>query len=123
MKGAAGAALGAAAFGIVGCGDDDNSSGGSSKGLLPTASAGTATAKTPKPGGSLNVGWPAINPNMDPYTQTSYQTAYATSMVYSKLVRFKAGTPDIAPADNSMEPDLAAAMPEQPDQMTYVFKL
>jgi peptide/nickel transport system substrate-binding protein len=41
----------------------------------------------------------------------------------SKLFRFKAGTPDVAPADNSMEPDLAAALPEQQDPLSFTVTL
>jgi peptide/nickel transport system substrate-binding protein len=116
------AGTGAAGLALVGCGDDDDS-GGSNKGLLPTAAASPTAAKQPKPGGSFSFQTNAIPPSLDPYTQTSYQNAYVNGLSYSKLLRFKAGTPDVAPADNTMEPDLAQAMPEQPDQLTFVFKL
>ncbi|WBL35240.1 ABC transporter substrate-binding protein [Tepidiforma flava] len=80
-------------------------------------------AKQPKPGGSLTFQISSQPPSLDPYTQTSFVAAYNHGLSYSKLFRFKAGTPDVAPADNSMEPDLAQAMPEQPDQLTFVVKL
>jgi peptide/nickel transport system substrate-binding protein len=131
MRGAAVAGVGAAALGLVGCGDDDDNGGTDSKptvGLLPTetpkaAGSPTASAKQPKPGGNFAFQMPNIPATLDPYTVTSYQTAYLNGLSYSKLLRFKAGTPEIAPADNAMEPDIAQAMPEQPDQLTFVWKL
>ena len=49
--------------------------------------------------------------------------ARINGLSYSKLLRFKAGVPEVAPADNAMEPDLAEKLPEQPDPLTYTFKL
>lgn len=126
LVGGAIAGVGAASMALVGCGDDDNggsSSTGTPKGLLPTVGATPTPQKQPKPGGAFSFQMPAIPPSLDPYTQTSFQNAYVNGLVYSKLIRFKAGTPEVAPADNTMEPDLAAKMPEQPDQLTYVFNL
>ncbi len=127
LRGAAVAGVGAGAFALVGCGDDDDApepTKAPSGGQTTTAGASpTAAAKTPKPGGSLSVTLPAIPPALDPYTVTSFQTAYVNGLSYSKLLRFKAGTPEVAPADNAMEPDLAEKMPEQPDATTYTFKI
>ncbi len=126
LVGGAIAGVGAASMALVGCGDDDNggsSSTGTPKGLLPTVGATPTPQKQPKPGGAFSFQMPAIPPSLDPYTQTSFQNAYVNGLVYSKLIRFKAGTPEVAPADNTMEPDLAAKMPEQPDELTYVFNL
>ncbi len=126
LRGGALAGVGAASIAIVGCGDDDDDDdGGDSNGggLLPTAAASPTAAKQPKPGGSFSFQMPAIPPSLDPYTQTSFQNAYVNGLSYSKLLRFKAGTPEVAPADNSMEPDLAQSLPEQKDELTYVFTL
>jgi peptide/nickel transport system substrate-binding protein len=124
LRGAAVAGIGAGTMALVGCGDDDDDdNGGNNGGILPTAGASPTTAKQPKPGGSLTVQFPAINPTLDPYTVTSYQTAYLNSLSYSKLLRFKAGVPSVSPADNAMEPDLAQALPEQVDDRTYIFKI
>ncbi|MGE5595270.1 MAG: ABC transporter substrate-binding protein [Hyphomicrobiales bacterium] len=113
---------------LVGCGDDDDDDDGGNDnnnngGLLPTAAASPTAGKQPKPGGSFSFQMPAVPPSLDPYTQTSFQNAYVNGLSYSKLLRFKAGTPEVAPADNSMEPDLAKSMPEQVDELTYVFTL
>lgn len=123
IRGAAVAGVGAGAFALVGCGDDDSTATATAKPGGTAAASPSAAAKTPKPGGSLSVTLPAIAPLLDPYTVTSFQTAYVNGMSYSKLVRFKAGTPDVAPADNAMEPDLAEKLPEQPDPLTYTFKI
>lgn len=127
IRGAAIAGVGAGAFALVGCGDDDDddSGGGGEKtpGLLPTVGASPTVAKQPKPGGSFSFQMPNIPATLDPYTVTSFQTAYLNGLSYSKLLRFKAGTPDVSPADNSMEPDVAEKMPEQPDELHYTFKL
>ena len=125
LRGSALAGVAAASYALVGCGDDDDDDDDATPtaGIQPTAGASPTTAKQPVPGGSFSFQMPAIPPSLDPYTQTSFQNAYVNGLSYSKLERFKAGTPEVAPADNSMEPDLAKAMPEQKDDLTYVFTL
>jgi len=125
LRGSALAGVAAASYALVGCGDDDDADDEATPtaGIQPTAGASPTTAKQPVPGGSFSFQMPAIPPSLDPYTQTSFQNAYVNGLSYSKLLRFKAGTPEVAPADNSMEPDLAKAMPEQKDDLTYVFTL
>lgn len=125
LRGSALAGVAAASYALVGCGDDDDDDDEATPtaGIQPTAGASPTTAKQPVPGGSFSFQMPAIPPSLDPYTQTSFQNAYVNGLSYSKLLRFKAGTPEVAPADNSMEPDLAKAMPEQKDDLTYVFTL
>lgn len=134
VLGAAGAGLSALA--LAACGGSNNKSNGASaisgntntgggKGLLPAAATATpaAATKQPKPGGSFSWQMPTAPPSLDPYTQTSYLNSYVNGLTYSKLYRFKAGVPAVAPTDISQEPDLAAAMPEIADPMTYVVKL
>ncbi len=123
LRGSAFAGIGAASLALVGCGDDDDDDGGEGPGLLPTTGASPTVAKQAKAGGSFSFQMPAIPPSLDPYTQTSFQNAYVNGLSYSKLLRFAAGVPEVAPADNKMEPDLAEKLPEQPDDLTYVFKL
>ena len=119
LRGSALAGVAAASYALVGCGDDDDSGAATpTAGIQPTAGASPTTAKQPVPGGSFTFQMPAIPPSLDPYTQTSYQNAYVNGLSYSKLLRFKAGTPDVSPADNSMEPDLAKSLPEQKDDLT-----
>ncbi|MBK9544340.1 MAG: ABC transporter substrate-binding protein [Dehalococcoidia bacterium] len=124
LRGSALAGMGAATYALVGCGDDDDDDdGGNGGGVLPTAQASPTAAKTPVAGGSFSFQISSNPPSLDPYTQTSFVTAYNHGLSYSKLFRFKAGTPDVAPADNTMETDLASAMPEQPDPLTFIIKI
>jgi peptide/nickel transport system substrate-binding protein len=117
LGGAATIGAGAAALGLVGCGGgSDNKSSGSS-------SSGSSSSGQPKSGGSLSIHISSPPPSLDPYTQTSFINSYMNGLAYSKLYRFKAGRPEVQPADPTMEPDLAQALPETPDQTTWVFKL
>src|SRR5579871_2093499 len=79
--------------------------------LAPGASAGNI-----KKGGTfvvLNAGEPRT---LDPYFDTfPYCTAIADN-VYNGVLKF---TPDLT----KIVPDLAAGMPEQPDDKTYIFKI
>ena len=76
IRGAAVAGVGAGAFALVGCGDDDSTSSPTTKpasGTTAVASPSVA-AKTPKSGGSFSFQMPAIPAVLDPYTVTSFQT-------------------------------------------------
>ena len=120
---AGGAGLSAAWLAACGGDDKDEGAGGAAQQDLLTATAQAATTKQPKPGGSLSFQISAPPPSLDPYTQTSFLNSYVNGLTYSRLLRFKAGVPEVAPGDFSMEPDLAQAMPEQPDQLQFTFKL
>jgi peptide/nickel transport system substrate-binding protein len=120
-------ALGAGTAGLflLACGGDEDNGGDSGqaqRGLI-TTTAQAATAKQPKTGGSLSFQVSSPPPSLDPYTQTSFLNAYVNGLTYSKLFRFKAGVPEIAPGDFTMEPDLAQNMGEQTDPTTMVVKL
>ncbi len=60
-------------------------------------------------------------PNWSPFTASTYAAGFANN-VYSKLVRRKAGA-GIDPAESVLEADLAQAMPETPDELTYIFTI
>jgi len=125
IRGSALAGVGAASFALVGCGDDDDDdddTGGGGGGQTPQATATTAV-KQPVPGGELTFQISSPPPSLDPYTQTSFVNSYMNGLSYSKLYRFKAGVPEVAPADPTMETDLASALPEQPNETTFVIKL
>lgn len=124
LSGAAVTSLGLAAL-AVGCGDDDdNGTTTAPAGGSTTAPGGQTQASggTPKPGGTLTV-----HDNGDPasfdYIKTwSYRTMIYDLMTYPRLLRFETG-PDIKPIDFKITTDLAEAMPEQPDETTYIFKV
>ena len=118
LAGSTGAAL------LAACGGEkEGSTGGEKQGLVATPTAQPATTKQPKPGGSLSFQMTSPPPSLDPYTQTSFLTSMVNGLTYSKLVRFRAGVPEVTPNDFSMEPDLTQAIPEQPEPVQLVFKL
>ena len=109
------AAAGAAAALVVGCGDGEK--------LAPTAVAPAASATparlTATRGGILRTyNFDAQPPEtLDPHTVRGGPVANMHSAVFSKLLRYsdeRSGT---------IVPDLAEGLPEQPDELTYVFKL
>src|SRR5688572_30495760 len=104
LRGSALGLTGAASLALVGCGDDDDDDDDDPGGLLPTAEATPTAGKVAKPGGDFSFQISSPPPSLDPYTQTSFVNAYMNGLSYSKLYRFRAGTPEYAPADNSMEP-------------------
>ncbi len=90
----------------------------------PTPSTPVGEARPPArgQGGTIvfrDVGDPA---SFDYYKTWAYRTMQHMALVYPRLLKFKVG-PDVGPTDYDIVPDLAAAMPEQPDATTYIFKL
>jgi peptide/nickel transport system substrate-binding protein len=88
----------------------------------PQQTPAAPRAPTAGQGGTL-----VLHDNGDPasfdyYKTWSYRTMIYMSMVYPKLLKFKVG-PGVGPLDFDIVPDLAVAMPEQPDATTYIFKL
>ena len=120
-----GTAIGAAGLSgavLIGCGggDDEGDDGGSAATAAPTTDGGSAaTAEptvdpmAPKRGGKLTLHMGTEPRSLDPHFETfTPAPANATS---NNLLRF---TPDLV----SIVPD-AAELPEQPDELTYIFKL
>lgn len=124
MRGAAGVA-GLAALGVVGCGS--NSSNSSSKsatnaGAGRSASPTPASAGQPKRGGTLTVADNLDPQHLDPHTLITPAIVNFYSLASNRLLRVKGG-PSVSPTSYELEPDVATALPEQPDQLTYIFKL
>ena len=79
-----------------------------------------AEAGQPRRGGILRVrGWDP--PHFDPHLTISNYTHSTLSLIYSRLVRHKAG-PEVQPGTFPLEPDLADRW-EAPDETTYIFHL
>src|SRR5581483_9633198 len=77
-----------------------------------------------KPGGTISFAFNANPPNYDLVQFQSYSISGFISLVYNGLLTFRNGTaqyPDSV--DATVVPDLVTAMPEQPDNKTYIFKL
>jgi len=114
LRGALWGGAGLAAAALVGCGDGNEKTG------TPTASS-TASALQPvgSRGGTLHLmGIEAFTSDtLDPH-QTEFGPTYsAHSAIFSKLLRYE------SIEDGVMVPDLATAMPEMPDQQTYIIRL
>lgn len=109
------ATAGAAAALIVGCGEGERPAPAA---LSPVPTA-TPAAVVASHGGILRTyNFDAQAPEtLDPHTVRGGPVANMHSAVFSKLLRYsdeRAGT---------IVPDLAESLPEQPDALTYIFKL
>ncbi|MGI8551778.1 MAG: ABC transporter substrate-binding protein [Dehalococcoidia bacterium] len=116
-------AAGATALAATSCSSGNKSSAGSGapKAQSTAASAGATPAGQPRQGGSVSYTQTANPPNFSVFT-ASNDSARTGNPIYSKLIRFKTGA-GIAPDQLVLEPDLATSLPEQPDNLSYVFKL
>jgi peptide/nickel transport system substrate-binding protein len=123
LRGAMGS--GALALTLAACGGDDSkqtAGTGTSPGATAPSSAPLDSTKG-KPGGKL-----IIQAFGDPGGIVLVKTrnagvAQLAGFTHSGLYHLKSGRPIIDPTDPSVEPDLAQAMPEQPDELTYVVRL
>jgi peptide/nickel transport system substrate-binding protein len=98
--------------------------GGAALALAVTGSHGAAApaaAQTPKRGGVLRLTVLSDPLHFDPHQTISFVTMVPLSLVYSRLVKVKAG-PSVRPMTYPIEPDLAESWTQQNDT-TYVFKL
>ncbi len=129
---------GAAALSLIGCGgsSNNNSSSSSSTGASSgaTASSGSSGASSssgasgssgakPVAGGKIVIQPTGYATTLVLVTTRNNSTAQMAGFTHSGLLQLKNGRPIVPGTDVSVEPDLAMAMPEQPDPLTYVFKL
>ncbi|MEZ4482726.1 MAG: ABC transporter substrate-binding protein [Dehalococcoidia bacterium] len=121
VRGAGLAGLGAGAAALIGCGDDDDDTGGTATSAATTASgagtaaasATTAAAAQPKSGGKFIKQMTTQPRSLDFDFDVFVPIALHTN---SALLQFNADVTEI-------QTDAAAALPEQPDDLTYTFKL
>ena len=115
--GVAGVGLSAAA--LVGCGDDDDKggAGGSGGAATPTSTAiAPGAGQQIKKGGHLTAHMGGSPRSLDPHFDTFPYNTAITNTTNNGLLQF---SPDLS----KIEGDLALAMPEQPDPLTYTFKI
>jgi ABC-type transport system substrate-binding protein len=124
------AATATAAFGalsFIGCGggsDNKSGSGGAEiKATSEVARVTEADSKNGKPGGRLVIQPTGYATTLVLVTTNNNSTAGLAGFTHSGLLSLKNGRPIVDGSDVSVQPDLAVALPEQPDQMTYIFKL
>src|SRR6185437_15496308 len=131
---------GVAALAAAGCGSSSNNKSnnagnsnagksaangapGAASGAQGTAAAaGTAAAGQPKRGGTITV-VDALDPqHLDPHTLITPAIVNFYSLASNRLLRVQGGSA-VQPTSYTVIPDAATALPEQPDPLTYVFKL
>jgi peptide/nickel transport system substrate-binding protein len=133
---------GVAALAAAGCGSSTNNKGnnagsngnagkgaangtpGASSGAAQgtAAAAGTPVVGQPKRGGTITV-VDALDPqHLDPHTLITPAIVNFYSLASNRLLRVQGGSA-VQPTSYTVIPDAATALPEQPDPLTYVFKL
>jgi len=101
--------------------DDGESSGTAGEGTVGSR-ARTAEAGQPKAGGALSVRI-AVNPPLDPHTNSTFAAQALAGYVYARLLKFKTGA-DPAFANNyETEPDLAESVEIPGDGTTLTYRL
>src|SRR5712692_10057046 len=125
VSGAAVVGITTLAAGGIGCSRSKaNDTGAKSSAAGASPGQAAPSAAQPKPGGTLTWQQGGPPPTLDDFAVggtalPSRLSGYA----YSALLAFRHGQPSVGPVDVSVEPELAASMPEQPDPLTYVVKL
>ncbi len=129
LTGASAAGLGAAAYGLVGCGDDDD--GGTSPtaagasptatsagGASPTAAATATAAPAYKTGGIVRGIWLGGSQfdSVDVHRNFRDETSWLSAYILNRIVRFA------DPDGGVLEGDLAETY-ETPDAQTYTFNI
>ena len=131
LKGSAIAGGGAATAVLIGCGDDDDddepapeaAAEATEAAAEATEAAATATAEpTPPPsdikrGGTLRLGSAVTGDSVYDPAITNHATTYSIGMgrALSRILAYD--------GSGNVLPELAESLPEQPDDLTYVFKL
>jgi ABC-type transport system substrate-binding protein len=122
-------AAGSAAFGalsLAGCGGGSSGSGGGGGEIKDISNVPRVTeedSKKGKPGGRLVIQPTGYATTLVLVTTNNNTTAGLAGFTHSGLLSLKNGRPIVDGSDVSVQPDLAVALPERPDQMTYIFKL
>jgi ABC-type transport system substrate-binding protein len=118
LGGVAVAGAGAAAVGLVGCGDDDKASPTAAAGASSSPAAAAAAATGPVDGGILQSIWLGGSQfdSVDVHRNFRDETSWLSNYVLNKIVRY--GNPD----KGELEGDLAEKW-ETPDAQTYTFSM
>ncbi len=117
IRGSGLAALGVGTAALVGCGDDDDDDSGGNA-TIPATVPGGATPSTekPKPGGTFRIHMSGSPRSLDPHFDTFPYNTAVTDLTNEALLKW---SPDFS----KIETELASAMPEQPDPLTFTFKI
>lgn len=118
LRAAAAVGGGIAGLSIVGCGRKDDQ-----KRNVQGTAGGVVDSESGKQGGKFI--FQAAGALATPLvgTKPNPQNTRVASLVHSGLYGFTYGRPPSNGVDVGVEPDLAQALPEQPDSVTYIIKL
>ena len=115
---------GLAALSLIACGGSSGSDGGTSGNqVVQSTPAQPPDSTKGKRGGTIRIQGPGHPGTLTLVATNNASLANLAGFTHSGLLIFKNGRP-IAPQHNfDVEPDLAESLPEQPDQLTFAFKL
>jgi len=124
VGGGVAAGAGVAGLALVGCGDDDDDDDGGTSTATSTGTGtaatstgtSTATAGQPKKGGTLRVHMGGSPRSLDPHFDTFPYNTAVTDNTNERLLKW-------APDFSEIQTEMASALPEQPDDLTFTFKL
>src|SRR5262245_20432233 len=117
LRGAAAAGIGAASVGLVGCGNDDGDGSSSA-----TTNAPKLDSSKGKPGGTSRFLMAAAPASPNPVSGSQPTTIKLAGLVNSGLLQYAAGQVGREATGKDVLPDVASALPEQTNELTYVFK-
>ena len=118
LRGAAVAVAGAGpALGLAACGSSKKPASTPASGCQPPDST------KGKPGGTFVVQTSSYHGGLALVTRTSSAGRQRRRTGSQRPAAFRYSRPIVDPFDISTEPDLARTLPEQPDELTYVYKL
>lgn len=119
LAGAGTIGVGTAAMALAGCGGDDDDdpqpTAGNGDGNGTTDPTQTPDSSSPQVGGHYRWAWQGT-PHLDMHQDSISGASQIIAAAYNRLMRFQ---DDV----QLPEPDLASAMPEQPDDLTFIFPI
>jgi glutathione transport system substrate-binding protein len=118
LRGTAVAGAGLVLSGVVGC-----AARGSQQASRQTGTATALDSTKGKPGGKFMMQGSAYPGVLVLVKTNNAAAAQHASFTHSGLLEFRNGVPGVDGTDISVQPDLAQAMPEQTDPLTYTYKL
>jgi ABC-type transport system substrate-binding protein len=121
LRGTAVGGAGLTVFGVAACSGGNRTS---SSGATTAKSAAPLDSTKGKPGGKIIIqqyGDPGGG--LELVKIRNFGVHQLAGFTHDGLLEFANGTPTHPGTDISVQPNLAASMPEQPDPLTYVFKL
>jgi len=119
VRGAGVAGIGLSTAALIGCGDDDDDDDDAGTGGTGSPAANPTTpgqGQVAKKGGTLTLHLGGSPRSLDAHFDTFPANTAITNNTNERLLRF---TPDLS----KIEGELAAALPETPDPLTYTLKL